>query len=379
MIREVDGCCNIFRKIAVKLRMKTLVNNIFLLCLLCLTLMVVGVKGQSGGYDSYRFVNLPLSAKQLSLGGMNYAHSDNDFVGGMFNPAMNDTMMHHTGVFTFSTLFDNIRYGVFSYAYSINRELTLRILVQNVGYGKFEETDEIGNVTGTFKASDNVFGFSAGYNVWQGLYMGGALKVLYSDYYYQQSTVIMMDFGGWYESPDERWSGSVLVQNAGMPIKNYVKGNRPSMPFRINTSFGVHPENMPFKFHISYNDWQKFNLTEDTLTRNERIQLYGTPDSNKIGFMEKFMRHVGLGVEFVPGTGFALRYGMDYRRRKEFVFASRKGLIGYSAGFEVMIKKFRFSYGLSAYHLGYTQHMFTLSKKLANGRMKNKRKAENEG
>lgn len=344
-------------------------KGIFPLSFFCV--VICSTVAQSGGYNAYRFLYLSSSAKQTALADICSPFKENDPTAGLVNPSMNDSILHHSLLFTYSNYFSDINYAVASYLYTIRPRFTMRATIQNIGYGRFKETDEIGNILGEIKASDNTFSVSGTYAWKSWIYVGSSLKVLYSDYYYQQSTALAMDVGLWYMHPHRSFYATVLLQNIGIPVKNYTAGRFQPLPFSIHSSFSFQPEQMPFRFSFAYNDWQKFNLTADTLTRAEREKIYGEADSTKVPLADKLLRHLACGVEFLPVKGFVLRAGFNYRRRKEFVFERRKGLIGYSAGLEFRISRFQFSYAIAAYHLGLTQHVFTLAYQFRTFKRKN--------
>ena len=73
------------------------------------------------------------------------------------------------------------------------------------------------------------------------------------------------------------------------------------------------------------------------------------------------MRHMILGVEFVPSRNFYVDLSYNGKRRLELLYEEKKGLVGYSFGFGMRVKQFSFGYALSKYHISGSSHSFTLT------------------
>jgi len=73
------------------------------------------------------------------------------------------------------------------------------------------------------------------------------------------------------------------------------------------------------------------------------------------------MRHVILGVEILPSDNFTLRAGYNYQRRQELKFDDRLSTVGFSLGFGIKIKRFRFDFATSRFHLAGSSNLFSLA------------------
>jgi hypothetical protein len=73
------------------------------------------------------------------------------------------------------------------------------------------------------------------------------------------------------------------------------------------------------------------------------------------------MRHIIIGVEFLPIDNFYFNLGYNYQRRQELKIPGRTGMVGFSWGFGVKINKFQISYGRATYHVAGASDHFSLS------------------
>ena len=72
------------------------------------------------------------------------------------------------------------------------------------------------------------------------------------------------------------------------------------------------------------------------------------------------MRHFTFGTEILLSENFQLRIGYNHQRRQELKLRddSKSGMVGFSFGFGVKIKKFRLDYARSIYSLaGASNHI----------------------
>jgi hypothetical protein len=74
--------------------------------------------------------------------------------------------------------------------------------------------------------------------------------------------------------------------------------------------------------------------------------------------LEKGMRHVILGSEFILSENFHLRFGYNFRRRAELRLEQKPATSGISWGLGLRISKFKLNYGRATYNqAGSTNHI----------------------
>ena len=72
-----------------------------------------------------------------------------------------------------------------------------------------------------------------------------------------------------------------------------------------------------------------------------------------------------FGVEFLPTKNFSVRFGYNFKRRKELLITSKPGGAGLSWGVGFKISKFHFNYGRATYHLAGPSNHFSINTNLS--------------
>jgi opacity protein-like surface antigen len=106
------------------------------------------------------------------------------------------------------------------------------------------------------------------------------------------------------------------------------------------------------------NHWDLGSSENDTDDDdNLENDFYQTDES----FGKQLMRHVVLGAEILPSENFIIRAGYNYQRRQELKYDEKLSTVGMSLGFGVKIKRFRFDFATSRFHLAGSSNLFSLS------------------
>ncbi|MDW8466637.1 MAG: hypothetical protein RML35_10865 [Chloroherpetonaceae bacterium] len=130
----------------------------YTLTLLCFTLTATGL-GQTTVYD---FLRLDRSARIAALGG-NSVSLAGDIASFFQNPAVLDSSTHKQASFSFQKHVLDINSGFVAYGRTLPGIGQFGAGISVVSYGNFEETDAVGNTTGSFSAGD--FALQIGYAV----------------------------------------------------------------------------------------------------------------------------------------------------------------------------------------------------------------------
>ncbi|MGC9344429.1 MAG: hypothetical protein ACP5E3_17120 [Bacteroidales bacterium] len=111
-----------------------------------------------------------------------------------------------------------------------------------------------------------------------------------------------------------------------------------------------------FEDNESELDDNSFNFVEEeTAAGSQKLE----------DFADNLMRHIILGIEFMPFENFYASMGYNYLRRQELKINNKPGMVGFSWGFGFKISKFHFSYGRASYHLAGGSNHFSLSTNLS--------------
>jgi len=73
------------------------------------------------------------------------------------------------------------------------------------------------------------------------------------------------------------------------------------------------------------------------------------------------MRHVLLGVEILPSEHFTIRAGYNYNLRQQLKVDQKVSTVGFSLGFGVKIKRFRFDYSNTRFHIAGSSNLISLA------------------
>lgn len=337
-------------------------RNTLLSVLFILTSGITGTAfAQNGGLTAYRFLGLPPSARTTALGGNLISVMDDDLNNAVQNPALLNPSMHNQIVANTANFLSDIRYGYVAYAHHMRNTGTFSAGVQSINYGDFNETNENGDVLGSFTARENMFHLSYANQYHQFSY-GTSLKYVGGSYESYHSGALLFDLGGTYFDTVSNFTASFVLKNIGWQVQS-LYGEKEAMPFEAQFGLSKRLKHAPFRFSLIAHNLQKFDLTYyDPNDPDQEIDLAtGLPIRKNYNLADKLARHLIIGTEVIFSKNFQVRVGYDHQRRKELALKSRASTAGFSWGFGLKIKKVGFSYGSARYHLAGSTNMFSIS------------------
>ncbi|HPR30872.1 MAG TPA: type IX secretion system protein PorQ [Prolixibacteraceae bacterium] len=322
---------------------------------------------QFGGGSTYDFLNLSPLARINALGGTQVGISDSAELGlSFYNPALLVPSMHNHITLSYTDYLADINMGYVAYARHIETIGTFSAGIHYINYGKFDEALENGRLTGTlFTAADYALYLSWSRPVWNKLCLGVSLKPVYSVYESYSSFGIASDIGfSFTHSTDSTgiFTAGLVFKNMGVQISPYayLSNEREPLPFDIQLGASYKLAYAPFRFHVTFNQLHRWNLSDkstwDYDHREEDENISGKSDDA----LTQALRHVILGVEFIPTRNFIIGLGYNYQRMRELSVSSNPGAVGLSGGFTVKISKFRLSYALASFHLSGLSHTLSV-------------------
>jgi hypothetical protein len=324
------------------------------------------LSAQIGGTHTYDFLNLINSARVASLGGDVIAINDNDFNLTYHNPALLNSEMNHDLVVNYVNYFIDINYGYAAYANNIKDYGIFSGGIEYINYGKFIAADETGIVTGEFKAAEYAINLLYSKAIDSSFRVGVNVKPVISTLEKYTSLGVVADLGVVYNKPGSLFTAALVLKNMGAQLKSYTN-ERESVPFNIQMGVSQKLKHAPLLFSITLDHLNNWNLAYDKPDEESALDQLATDEESQSTIdkiADEFMRHVILGVEFMPINNLYIRAGYNYRRRQEMLIESKTSTIGFSFGFGVKISKFYLSYGRATYHLaGATDH-FSISTNL---------------
>ena len=336
-----------------------------ILILLFLAGITASSFAQIGGHYTYAFLNLTNSARVASLGGKSVSLYGDDLNLPFHNPSLLNPSMDQHIVLNYVGYFAGIKYGYASYARDYGDKGTFAVGMHYSNYGTFTAANETGIITGEFRAAEYALNLIYSRRIDSMFRVGVNVKPIYSNLETYNSLGLAADVGITYFNPDRLFAAALVLKNMGTQLIKYYGGaERENMPFEIQAGVSQKLLHAPFRFSLTLQHLQRFDLTYESTVDNSNIYdpLNGTEISkNKAEvFGDKLLRHAIIGMEFLPGENFYVNLGYNYQRRQELKVPVRTGMVGFSWGFGMKINKYRFSYGRASYHLAGASNHFSL-------------------
>ena len=317
-----------------------------------LSLLSLSLSAQMGGTNSYSFLNLKRSAKTAALG-MDFLPSITDDVGAaLANPSTLSPINHNDVSITYTNFFAGINQAAIAFSQTKNRLGSFGVEVQYLNYGRFDMTEENGDVVGKFTAADYAISLSWCKMLDSNVFIGASLKPLFCQYESYFSAAIAVDLALSYQSSDRTWAASLMARNMGTQIVKFADKDE-SLPFELQLSASKKLAHAPFVIYVGINNLQKWNIREeDPLNPRDETDLNGevTEENKFSGFADNLFRHIQIGAEFTPSKYFYLALGYSWKQNREMQIEDAFSLAGLSYGFGINYRQFRLAYSRNEYH-----------------------------
>jgi hypothetical protein len=334
------------------------------LTLLFSALLISGnLFSQTGGNNTYEFLNLPASARIAALGTNFLAAGDGDINLAIANPSVIGENINNQLSLNFVDYFGDVNYGMVAYSKTFKKAGSFASSLQFINYGRFLEADETGLTYGNFSGGEYALNIGWGRKLDKHFLLGANLKFIYSHLEKFNSFGMAVDVAGSYFHEKSGFMASVIFKNIGRQLKPYIKGSIDPLPFEIQIGLSQRFNKLPLRYSIVYNHLEKFDLTyTNPLSSNVDPVSGDTITRSKFDvFADKLMRHFVLGLEFYPHKRFYISLGYNYQRRAELRTEFKKGIVGFSIGCGIHVYKFHISYCWSKYHLAAAPNTFTVT------------------
>lgn len=319
--------------------------------LLCLMMLLTsGVALGQEAYSSYGVLKLPGSTRVAALGGDNISSLDDDPGAGWSNPALLSGVSDKSFGLNFMTYNHGSQYMGGSIVKALGQRHTLAVQMQVLRYGDIDETDEGGNVTGTFCPTD--FVGSVGYSYllsdrWAG---GANLKMTSQSYDGYTSFAMSVDLGLNYYDEDIDMSLSATARNIGTQLISFRDGQAAHLPFTLQLGLSKGLATLPLRFHVTMTD----------LTRWKTSYYYHAEGEEGPGFGKKLINHFIVGLDVMPTNYLYLSAGYNCRRGYELKSADKAKFAGFTFGGGLQLQKFKCGISWARYHVGASSLMFSV-------------------
>ena len=304
---------------------------------------------QTGGKNSFEFVNLPGNAHVAAIGGTNVSVYDKDVNMVWQNPALlRDTMNRFLSV-NYIPFFASVKGGSMSYAHKFKTIGTIAAGIQYINYGTMPQTDETGNDIGTFHPQDLALMIAKSHTI-GAFSLGGTLKYVssvitpvYSSY------ALMMDAGGIFRHPVKDFTIGLVIKNIGFALKKYDKNAPTRAPFDVQLGTTYKFEHIPLRFSITANHLYKYDIAYLDTSQNKKYDLNGKEIIHKKSISDKILPHFIIGTEFLLSKNLHVRFAYNFQRRLEMRLENKAGGTGFSWGIMFRIKWLEFDFSRATY------------------------------
>lgn len=334
-----------------------------------LILFTGSVSSQTGGRQSYQFLNLSPGARISALGGMPLSGYSKDPATVFLNPSLLHAEMKGTLQFSNLSYFSDISLGHLSYSHGLDSSsYNFQAGIHYARYGEIPWTDEYGNQLGNFKANETNFYFAASKKLNSRISIGASINLLFSDLAQYQSEALSFNSGIHYYNPENHFGLSLMFRNAGFQLSKYTQ-TKETLPFQVQLCFSKKLKHLPLNYYVGIQHLQNWNVRYDDPNLKDDGLFFGdvNEDSKFEQEISNFFRHFVIGIELNIGKkeNFSLRLGYNHLRNRELSLADYRSFAGLSGGFGIKIYKFKFDYSYASYHLAGGSNQISLSTNLS--------------
>ncbi len=339
-------------------------RNIFIFILLLI--FTTQSNAQSGGDGVFAFLKLTNSAQVAALGGINVSLPDSvsnsDFA--FHNPALLSEASDKQISMNYVNYFTDINFGYASYSFYKENAGTFSVGIHYVNYGDFTGADANGVLTGEFTASDYALNLIWSKKIRKNLYAGVNLKPIYSHLETYNSVAAAADLGLSYRQAKKGLNLGITFKNIGYQIKPYYTGHYENLPFDIEAGISKRLAHAPFRVHLTAHHLYEWDLRYETGEENTTF-VFGESDPEDgqdfQNFLDNGLRHLIIGVDFLPVKNFYASISYNHLRKQELSISDTPGMVGFSFGFGLKLKKMSFGYGRQTYHLAGASNLFSFA------------------
>lgn len=308
---------------------------------------------QTGGDNIYEFLNLSPNAYSTALGAYNLSLHNNDPSMASVNPALGNRLADGNLALNYVNYLAGINYGTIMYTHSTDSSGIFTGGINYLNYGRFDRTDDSGNLNGSFSASEYAFNLIYTKEIDSLFSIGINMKPVLSQLESYISLGISFDLGAAYESKDGLLTAGITARNIGFQIIRYNESGE-KLPFEIMAGVSTRLRHAPFRFSLTGRHLEKYNLIYNYTGEEKYDYTY----IEKIA--ENIMRHFIFGVEILPSDNFFAAAGFNYQRRRELTHESRLSTVGFSLGAGIKTSAVDITISRSRYHLAGASTTFSL-------------------
>ena len=312
----------------------------------------------TGGQQVFQFMTLSPSARITALGGALISVRDDDVAFAAANPAALNESMDGRLSFNHNFFLSDVQHGYAAYAQHLPKwGFTVHGGVQYLNYGKIQQADEFGTITGEVQAAESAITLGAARPLSGRISLGLNARMGFSAIDAFKSTALAADVGLMYNDTSQRFSIGIVARNLGAQLKSY-NGQREDLPADVQIGVSKRLRYLPFRMSMVAHHLLQWDIRYDDPNAEEEafLDFGGDQSSSKKGNagIDNLFRHLIFSGEFLLGRNevFRARIGYNHLRKRELSVRNYRSLSGFSGGFGIKVKRFRIDVGYASYHLG---------------------------
>lgn len=325
------------------------------LLLVCL-LMAWPTLRAADSSPAYNFLNITSSSRIYGLGGVNITTVSDDVTTTDQNPALLGPEFEMQGALSYMRYIGESNFAGLRFVNRASDRSAWCVALNYFGYGKIDEADVAGNITGDFSPKDVSIGGAYSHDLGERIRGGFNIKFLYSSYAEYTAMALATDLGINYYDPERDLSLSAVVANLGGQIKRFNDAyDRLPIDVRLgwSQSFGT----LPVRFSVTAWNLTRWSMPYDS-PGDGNLEDYVR---DKESFGSNLMRHLVFAADLIPSEKFNIGIGYNYKTRTDMSAYKRSFLSGFSLCAGLNVKSCGVGVALAQPHTGATTLMFNLS------------------
>lgn len=310
-----------------------------------LTSLSLSAQNQDSG-ATLHFLTLPATTKTMALGGVTTSIVASDAALALESPALFGIEQHGQLSLSYMNYLSDTHVGSVFYARQVGARGAWGVGARYIDYGRQEERNLSGEQLSTFGSKELALQASYSYELTDRLRAGLTLKATYMRLADYAAWGLGTDLGINYFSEDKERSVGLSVVNLGRLISPLGDGRTEPLPWDIRLGYSQKFAHAPLQIH----------LTAHGLRPRHRGEY--TPELKTAG---KVLRHISLGVEYVPNNKFWLGAGYSPRIAQDYYELRGGKLAGLSLGVGFDAAGYRASVAATSYGGSFWAFMATFS------------------
>lgn len=257
----------------------------------------------------YSYLELPVSARSVALGGTSISVVEPEMSVAEQNPALLCPEMAGQMAVSYTRYMGEINMGYAGYAGKFLEAGGWSVGMRFLDYGDFNGYDEQGVSTGSFGVKDMSLQAAVGYPINERLRIGAQAKMLYTSYESYSAFAMGVDVGLNYYNEASGTSLSLTATNLGGQFKALYEERKEHLPTQLNVGWSSELQHLPFVVSVTaYNllDWD-----DEFVTSSGGVQTYKDA--------EKVLNHLIFGAEWNASDNFWLAASYNYRHQRSFI------------------------------------------------------------